>query len=470
MSFTSAAKFTPQRWLLASLLFLHCLLAIAWFISDSFTGSGFDESVVYFLHTGADGLSLSGFGYLIGSAVLLVMLCLVACWRFGRSRWLKTRGQSRGVLQINIALLALLFAQPVFHGLVTEPLYLLASGRLPPEVDLRVTANISLPARQNLVYIYLEGFERTLLDETLFPGLAPNLQALQREALAFTNIGHVYGTTWTIGGMVASQCGLPLEPVADVNRPGSFMPKAVCLGDVLKDNGYQTSYLGGASNRFGGKGNFYRTHQFDRVVGLEQHLETMPLGTTPYSHWGLYDEELFRLANDELQRLDASGQPFAFFMLTLDTHPPDGLPSASCSDIAYADGSNPMLNAFHCSDHMVGAFVRNLMNSPIADNSTVVIASDHLALANEADAQLQQAENRRNLFLLLEKNRAPEVVDRHGSLLDITPTLLSVLGADIESFNLGRNLFSDEPTFVEAMDKPDETLRAWASRSWGQFY
>ena len=470
MSPTSAANFASQRWLLASLLFLHCLLAIAWFISDSFTGSGFDESVVYFLHTGADGLSLSGFGYLIGSAGLLLILCLLAFIRFGRSHWLKTRSHYRGVLRINITLLALLFAQPVFHGLVTEPVYLLASGRLPAEVDLRVPAGISLPAKQNIVFIYLEGFERTLLDEALFPGLAPNLQALEREALAFTNIGDVYGTTWTIGGMVASQCGLPLEPVADVNRPGSFMPKAVCLGDILKHNGYQTSYLGGASTRFGGKGNFYRTHQFDRVVGLEQHLESMPLGTTPYSHWGLYDEDLFRLAGDELQRLDASGQPFAFFMLTLDTHPPDGLPSASCSDIVYADGDSPMLNAYHCSDQMVGEFVRELLKSSIAENSLIVIASDHLALANGADAQLHQAQDRRNLFLVLKANREPEVIDRQGSLLDIAPTLLSLLDAEMESFNLGRSLFSNEPTFVEEMEYPDKTMRAWTSRSWGQFY
>ena len=48
--------------------------------------------------------------------------------------------------------------------------------------------------------------------------------------------------------------------------------------------------------------------------------------------------------------------------------------------------------------------------------------------------------------------------------------LLSLLGADMESFNLGRSLFSNEPTFVEEMENPDETMRAWTSRSWGQFY
>ena len=71
---------------------------------------------------------------------------------------------------------------------------------------------------KNIIFLYLEQFERTYMNEEIFPGLTPNLKRLEKDAISFTNISSPYATNWTIAGMVASQCGIPLlTPIASEN-------------------------------------------------------------------------------------------------------------------------------------------------------------------------------------------------------------------------------------------------------------
>ena len=460
-----------RRLTIIGLVFFHLSLAIVYFISDSITGNGFDESVVYFLHTGADGLETSGYRYLFVSTVFLILLCLYVCIKLGRSRHLNHPENAIKVLGVNAALITLLFFQPVFNVLATQPLYDIVTGKASTSIEQEIPGDIEIQHKKNIVYLYLESFERSFLDEAQFPGLAPNLRELEKQGLAFTNIDTAFGARWTIAGMVASQCGLLLEtdPLG-VNTPGAFMPEAVCLGDTLKQNGYVTSYLGGASLRFGGKGNFYKTHQFDSVQGLEHHKRALPSETTAFSEWGVYDEDLYPLAWKEFTRLTTQHQPFAFFLLTLDTHPPSGLPSSSCDDMRYGDGENAMLNTLHCSDRLAASFIRQLLASDAAAETIIVVASDHLIMANDAGQQLKQHPNRRNLFFILEKNGRQESFDRHASPFDIAPTLLSFLGTETEGYNLGVNLLGDNKTIMERIEDPDIALRHWSRRHGERLY
>ncbi|WP_204351696.1 hypothetical protein, partial [Klebsiella variicola] len=73
-------------------------------------------------------------------------------------------------------------------------------------------------------------------------------------------------------GLVSSMCGVPLTTSQgdenSMDRMGSFLPKAVCLGDYLKQQGYTNHYLGGANGQFAGKGQFLASHGFDEVHDL----------------------------------------------------------------------------------------------------------------------------------------------------------------------------------------------------------
>ncbi len=301
---------------------------------------------------------------------------------------------------------------------------------------------------KNLVFIYTESLERTFFKETVFPGLVPNLKGFKQSSVDFTDIDQLSFSYHTIAGMIASQCGLPLaypqglsryeteSLIADEN--GGVLSNATCLSDLLTQAGYHTSFYGGADLSFANKGNFLNTHQFDEIYGRS---ELKPRLTDPdhLNSWGLYDDSLYPIVYEELEKTAGTQERFALFLLTLDTHHPTGHPSASCKDLQYQDGQDPFLNAVACSDLLLSRFIKRIRNSEFSDETVIVIASDHLALKNSADPLLNSTE-RRNLFLVnLPNSKQGSRVQTGGLLLDIAPTVLSYLGFDAQ-LAFGRDL------------------------------
>ena len=47
----------------------------------------------------------------------------------------------------------------------------------------------------------------------------------------------------------------------------SILPLARCIGDILNAENYELHYIGGSDLDFAGKGNFYETHNFNKVQG-----------------------------------------------------------------------------------------------------------------------------------------------------------------------------------------------------------
>lgn len=78
------------------------------------------------------------------------------------------------------------------------------------------------------------------------------------------------GTGCTIA---ATQCGVPLErmTVFDPNTQGqginSFLKNAVCLPDLLTEQGYRNVFMGGASITFAGKDKFLSQHHYHEAYG-----------------------------------------------------------------------------------------------------------------------------------------------------------------------------------------------------------
>ncbi|EWH02805.1 hypothetical protein Q427_06560 [Halomonas sp. BC04] len=86
-----------------------------------------------------------------------------------------------------------------------------------------------------------------------------------------------------MAGMIASQCGTPLMPAGLLHDRQftpleTVVPGVDCLGDLLSEQGYRLTYMGGASTAFAGKGLFYKDHGFDTVLGRE---DLQPASTTP---------------------------------------------------------------------------------------------------------------------------------------------------------------------------------------------
>jgi sulfatase-like protein len=297
------------------------------------------------------------------------------------------------------------------------------------------------------------------------------LRELEGIGTSFTNVDQTEGTTFTIGGMVGSQCGIPLVTSSGANSMsgmGRFLPEAVCVGDLLSARGYHMAFVGGASLRFAGKGEFLRAHGFADRQGREE-LQAFLTDAEYHSGWGLYDDSLLDIAYDKFVALSSQPQNFGLFLLTLDTHAPDGHLSRRVADARYADGDIAILNAVAGADRLLHTFVRRVMASPHARDTVIVICSDHLAMKNGASSKLN-AGARKNLFLIIDPQKpASSRVDKPGTTLDVGPTVLHALGYHAK-LGLGRDLLGGEPTLREQLPDVAGAIGEWRrdlSSFWG---
>lgn len=312
---------------------------------------------------------------------------------------------------------------------------------------------------KNVVMIYLEGLEHMYTDQAVFPGLTPFLSSLSDSALHFEHIYQSPGATFTVAGILSSQCGTPLlfpnGPGGNDILKNGFLQKGYCLGDILHDAGYRQVFMGGASTRFAGKGVFLSAHGYDEVLGKEELLPLMA-DKNYLNNWGLYDDTLLALAEDKFDELAANtSRPFNFTVLTVDTHPPDGTVSASCEPYEAID--NNILDAVHCTDQLVAKFVDHLKQSPAWPNTVVLIMSDHLHMRNSGMEYYPEDYDRRLLVDILNAGIARKVQER-GVHMDIAPTLLDLMGVNNpQGFLVGVDMLA--PDRAERWVNPDDRQR-----------
>jgi phosphoglycerol transferase len=289
---------------------------------------------------------------------------------------------------------------------------------------------------KNLVLIYVESLEETYGDTRVWGrDLLKPLRGLG--GVSFGNYQGAPGAHWTIAGMVATQCGVPLRVVSQYDlkdRGGqdrAFLPGATCLSDVLHAHGYRNVFLGGAPLSFAGKGKFLRDHHYDAVYGREEWIKE---GAAAHSlgEWGLYDDELYARAKVKLKELHAAGRPFNLTLLTLDTHNPHGFRSPGCRK----RGLRSFEDIVECASEQAADFVHFMRQGGYLKDTHVVIVGDHLAVSNPVYDALRKIENRRiyNQFIA----ESPPQKNTDGILpFDLYPSLLHFIGFRVEGDRLG---------------------------------
>ncbi|NQY42454.1 MAG: sulfatase-like hydrolase/transferase [Legionellales bacterium] len=460
-------------------VFIFCILSALYIISDSFTDNGIDLSVIFHLKYGLEGAGTKATFYtillLIAFLIFAILLSLLV-FKILIPAKKNSNDKKRDFLHV------FFFLPLILHPATRDLYYISYLQNTSPKNSLSFSSNYFLQKygqilnknSPNIIFIYLESLERTFLDSTIFPDLTPGLSKLAKEGIDFTNLSQHPASGCTIKGMVSSQCGILLSTPCDGNSMGAgmdrFLPKAYCIGDILKANGYSLSYIGGASLKFAGKGKFYLTHGFDYIKGLDE-LKSNLSNQNNLSSWGLYDETLFDLVFERVEFLAKQNQKFGVFTLTLDTHPPGKEVSKICKP--YKDGKNPFLNAVHCTDYLVTKFVNKIKKSPYYKNTIIIIASDHLANNNSAMDYLKKG-NRKNLLIVLNSNKMnlPQntSIDKAGTTIDTSATLLGLMGYRYNKFGLGRNLLSNELSLLETLPEFEKTLFSWYYNDFSKFW
>jgi phosphoglycerol transferase len=360
-----------------------------------------------------------------------------------------------------LAALALLVANPVVQAGTEQAVaqaYIELTG-----LDTLLSRNYQKPEiiapskKKNIVILYAESLERTYAAPE-FDGVYRPIARIAAQGIEFTNILEAANTHWTVAGMVSSQCGIPTFLPNVLGRKSfegieAFLPGVKCLGDLIQADGYQLAFVGGADLNFSGKGAYYRTHGFQRILGVHEYGE-VEKKRGHVNEWGLYDDTMFAKLKATLREYHQSQLPFAIAALTLATHGPDGNPTARCRARFPGAASIRMNEIVRCSAEEIGEFYDEIKKEGLLENTIFVVASDHLSLKTSTDGLYRRnPDERKNTLIVVTPEGQPRVVNKIGSTIDTFPTLLEFLGYTLPNrqAGLGVSLLSDRPTLMEAL-------------------
>jgi phosphoglycerol transferase MdoB-like AlkP superfamily enzyme len=294
---------------------------------------------------------------------------------------------------------------------------------------------------KNVIVLYLESVGVNLADQPDWPNLMPNFKRLMDE---HAWVDHVWASGYiTIEGLTNTQCGtlVPFRKGSESIADGEGLADALpCLGDVLNAAGYHQAFLGGAETTFAGKGRFLSEHGFDEVYGLE-HWREKGLSSRPNT-WGLSDPDLFEQSLKKIEQLQAQPKPWHLSLLTIGTHLP-GYLYEECQ--SYPHGDAQFLDALHCTDQLLGAWVAQLEHTGVLNDTLLVITADHQVFPNPEMKRLfgEGVYDRRLPMIVLGPASATAAVSA-GAGYDLAPTILDLLDIDHDArFALGRSLAQD---------------------------
>lgn len=422
---------------------------MTWYIFISLFGAFSVPAILFHFRYQLNSNGVAGEIAERATLALLPFLLLAICWvRFARRHSLLQRLGT-------IAFIPFMLLNPmtVALGKYAAHSYLVTPFPLKERYVDPAKAMAPAGRPRNLVRILLESTERTLWDETVFSDIAAPLKRLERRGFSATGIEQSEMTGWTLAGMVASGCGVPLFGLGAINGNSydvlaDFMPEAHCLGDLLRRDGYDLAFFKGAELTFSGTDVYLGSHSFQEAYGF--HELTKP-GQLPDNAWGLDDEKIFDAAFRRIQNAAREGRPFNVSLVTLGGHFPSGYLSTSCQTrpeiMKYP---NNTMRAFACTNHLTEEFVDRLEAAGLLENTIVAIQSDHLAMQNEIFAELLSRE-RRNTFIVLGDGLEGRVNTSPATMVDVYPTLLEALGYELPRHRagLGVSLLSGQKTLRE---------------------
>lgn len=335
-------------------------------------------------------------------------------------------------------------------------------------VDPRTVAITFPEKKRNLITVFVESAETSSQDKAnggfFDQNYIPEMTRIARENVSFSQSGLIEGAAvapacgWTMSGLTAQTAGLPLKLYVEkagwentMDRFAAFMPGATALGDILKEAGYRNMFMCGSDLTFGGRRSYFTQHgdyeAYDYLRAREEGVVSGFIG------WGIEDRTLYEWAKVVLTEASASGQPFNFSMLTVDTHAPEGYTCELCGN----EFENGFANVLACSSRQLDDFLAWCAQQPFYENTTIAVLGDHASMTvgfYEAEPADAHGGNRRRKVYNAFVNSAAQPVKEENRLfttLDFFPTTLAAMGVKIEGdrLALGTNLFSDRETLSE---------------------
>ena len=256
----------------------------------------------------------------------------------------------------------------------------------------------------------------------------------------------------TAKGVFASLTALPdLSTVTTSSRNPLLATQHVLYNDL---DGYKKFYyIGGSASWANIRG--LLEHNIEGLTIYEEgHYPGLPRNDV----WGISDLAMFKYAVKEFKKLKDEGQPFFAILQTSGFHRPYTIPedkgTFTLKEVDekhlkdYSFSGNEEYNSMRFQDYAMGVFFEEMQKAGMDENNTIfVIYGDHGLTTQKSDSQPQpfidfDLNLHHSPLVVVGPNVAKGVNKRIGSQIDVSATVLGLLGLPRTETAMGRNLFN----------------------------
>lgn len=262
--------------------------------------------------------------------------------------------------------------------------------------------------------------------------LTPNLDALSKECMFFTNF---YATgTRTDRGLEAISLSIPPTPGRSLlKRPDNA--GLFSIGHLFASRGYETKFIYGGFNRFDNMDGFFKGNGFATVERSDFRKDEITFANA----WGVCDEDLFNRTLRECDASAARGKKFFSVVMTTSNHRPFTYPAKV--DIPSGQGRS---GGVKYADYALGDLLQKARQKPWFNDTVFVIVADHCA-SSAGKVEVPVDKYHIPLFIYAPAFISPRQVDKLAGQIDLAPTLLGLLHFSYESKFFGRDILQSGP-------------------------
>jgi phosphoglycerol transferase MdoB-like AlkP superfamily enzyme len=262
--------------------------------------------------------------------------------------------------------------------------------------------------------------------------LTPELDALAKEGLLFTNL-YCTGTR-SVRGIEAVVTGFLPSPSESVVKLGNSQQGFFTLADVLKEKGYDTSFIYGGMANFDNMASFFNGNGFQDIID-QTDFESDGNQYAFKGTWGYSDEDLVTKANSYFK--SKGDKPFFSLMFSTSNHEPFEYPEGRITPFDKKPAT--VNNAMKYADFAIGKFFDLAKKEAYFKNTIFIVIADH---NTRTYGKNLVPINKFHIpaVIIGPGIRKGSVYSKLASQIDIPPTLLGYLGLPFETPMVGRNL------------------------------
>jgi phosphoglycerol transferase MdoB-like AlkP superfamily enzyme len=292
---------------------------------------------------------------------------------------------------------------------------------------------------KNVVLIILESFAKEYVGGyNNGNGFTPFIDSLLNDSYVFNN-AYANGSR-SIESLPCILAGIPQlmpTPYTLSNYSGNQIQG---LPQLLKKEGYNTSFYHGGANGTMGFNGFVGAVGIDNYFGLNEY----PNNSKDYdNYWGIFDEPYLQYYASEL---NSKNEPFFSTLFTVSSHDPYTIPKEHFGK--FPKGDLPLHETVGYTDYSLRLFFEKAEKMSWFNNTIFVFTADHSVQSNSAKYKTSIGRYAVPLFIYDPTGNLKGLDSTLVQHIDISPTILDLVGGKNSIISFGNSAFNNNDKFV----------------------